>query len=392
LRATWKSGAAAKALKCADRFEGSHTVNRLYQFARRVKNSSPLLQHVYAQYINLRRKYARTDYSAKLTEETDTYKDEADINRLPAIFDYWSNKYLVPMLSELEVGNPDEFFAKYLHEGARATQAAHPVFVSLGAGNCDTEVRVARLLLESGLARFTLECVDMNPHMLARGRQLAQAQGVERHLTFAQTDLNAWKPAGQYSAMMANQSLHHMLNLEGVFDEVRRALQPSGYFVVSDIIGRNGHQRWPEALKAVRRFWKELPRDYRFNQQLERQETVYENWDCSHEAFEGIRAQDILPSLMQRFHFRVFFGFCNAIDVFIDRSFGHHFDPARDWDRDFIDRVHAFDEASLLNGELTPTHMMAVLCTLPAGNPVYVRGLTPEQSLRPGSYRSRYTA
>ena len=251
------------------------------------------------------------------------------------------------MLEEYSVSHPDEFFAKYLHESAEACGNDAPVFISIGAGNCDTEARVAKLLKKAGLSRFVIECLDMNPHMLQRGRELAQREGVAENIGFPEGDFNQWKAAKRYRGVMANQSLHHVLNLEGLFDEVKRALNPRGYFVASDMIGRNGHQRWPEALSEVHRFWQELPSEYRYNRQLDRHEELYDNWDCSQEGFEGIRAQDILPLLLERFDFPLFIAFVNVVDVFIDRSFGHNFKADQAWDRAFIDRLHAFDEQAL---------------------------------------------
>lgn len=362
-----------------------HKTDYLYRFAQRVKNSNPLFQRLYARLWSPTRVHAGTNdskYAARLAQETQTYKDVADINILPPIFHYWSNRYLRPMLEEFGFSNPDQFFAKYLCESAAACDAENPVFVSIGAGNCDTEVRVAKLMKAAGLARFTIECLDMNPHMLERGRQMAQSEGVADHIAIAQGDFNKWKASRQYCGVMANQSLHHVLNLEGLFDEIKRAIHPRGYFVTSDIIGRNGHQRWPEALTEVQRFWQELPSAYRYNQQLKRHEELYTNWDCSIEGFEGIRAQDIVPLLLQRFDFHVYIGFSNVIDVFIDRSFGHNFDADAEWDRAFIDKLHAFDEEALRSGKLTPTHMMAVLTAQPAAQHLYARGLSPQRSVR----------
>jgi SAM-dependent methyltransferase len=321
-------------------------------------------------------------YADRLAAETEIFKGQLEINNLPAIFHYWSDKYLRPMLEEFGVSNPDEFFAKYLRESAAACKSSTPVFVSIGAGNCDTEVRIAQLLRKSGLERFTIECLDMNPHMLERGRELAQREGVAENLRFVEGDFNRWSAERTYAGIMANQSLHHVVNLEGLFEEVERSLDPRGYFVVSDMIGRNGHQRWPEALAEVQRFWRELPAGYRYNLQLQRHEELYINWDCSQEGFEGIRAQEILPLLLERFRFAVYIGFANVVDVFIDRAFGHHFKAEQAWDRDFVDRVHAFDEQALRDGSITPTHMMAVLTKArTAGR--YSRGLSPSAGVRP---------
>lgn len=321
-------------------------------------------------------------YSAKLAAETLVYKDVANINVLPGIFHYWSNKYLRPMIEEFQFSSPDQFFAKHMLESATRTSEARPRFVSIGAGNCDTEIRVAKLMREACSANFTIECLDMNPHMLARGRTMAEQEGVSDFLEFTEGDFNEWRPSTRYSCVIANQSLHHVLNLEGLFDSIASSMHPKALFVTHDVIGRNGHMRWPEALTEVHRFWQELPEEYRYNRLLNRREELYINWDCSTESFEGIRAQDILALLLQRFRFRLFIGFANVIDVFVDRAFGHNFDEKGPWDRRFIDRVHAFDEEAMAAGTIKPTHMLAVLSLDPNERCVCSRGITPEMSVR----------
>lgn len=325
------------------------------------------------------------DYAARIAAETAIFADQVEVHDLPPIFHYWSNRWLRPQLETFGFSNPDQFFATFL-EAARAdaTDAGRGArFASIGSGNCDTEVRVAQLLVERGIDDFIIDCVDINADMLARGRVLAQQAGVARHIAAAQGDFNAWQPAARYDAVMANQSLHHVVNLEGLFASIESALTPQGRFVTSDMIGRNGHMRWPEALDLVHEYWAELPRAYRRNVQLRRHEELYENWDCSTQGFEGIRAQDILPLLVERFGFELFIGYGNLIDPFIDRGFGPHFDADAAWDRDFVDRVHARDETEMRAGRITPTHMMAALRKRPyAGSCAHLPGLDVAHCLR----------
>jgi SAM-dependent methyltransferase len=332
------------------------------------------------------RVYGRSDgddYRARMQTEIAFYKDVVDINALPASFCYWSHKYLRPMLEEFGFSNPEELFAKHLVESARACGQDAPVFVSIGAGNCDTEVRVAQLMRAAGLQNFVIECLDMNPHMLERGREMAAKDGVAEHIAPLIGDFNKWRADKRYAGVMANQSLHHVVELEALFDEIKRALAPGAYFVASDMIGRNGHQRWPEALAEVHRFWQELPETHRYNHQTKQHEALYGNWDYSSACFEGIRAQDIMPLLIDRFDFHLFIGFGNVLDVFIERGFGHNFDPEREWDKSFIDRLHALDEEGLKSGRWTPTKMMAVMTTEPTGaRRRYSRGLSPQASVR----------
>ena len=224
-------------------------------------------------------------YADSLAAEQKIYENNVAIHDLPPIFHYWSNKHLLPKLQSLGVGSLNEMFLTHLEN---ACLGPPPRFVSLGAGNCDLELEFARALKAKG-HDFTLDCLELNPTMLERGRVAADAAGLSSNLNFIPADLNAWNAAGGYDAVVANQSLHHVVNLEGLFDEVKRCLRPGGTFLISDMIGRNGHQRWPEALEIVHEFWRKLPPSYRFNISLRRHEDLYQSWDCS---FRASRAFD----------------------------------------------------------------------------------------------------
>lgn len=321
-------------------------------------------------------------YEAQLQREQDAFTNLVDVHALPDIFHYWANKFLLPKLNAYGLSGMDEFFVKFMEEACLGRSEEHTAFISLGAGNCDTEIRLAKALLTAGITNFHIECQDINDAMLARGVQMSIEEGLEQYIRPVKADFNTWIPEKSYDGVLANQSLHHVLELEHLFDQVAACLPPHGKFIISDMIGRNGHQRWPEALEIVHQFWRELPTRYRYNHLLQRHEKMYENWDCSTEGFEGVRAQDILPLLNTRFHYQLFFAFSNIIDIFIDRCFGHNFSPEKEWDRQFIDRVEAIDDASIVAGKVKPTHMMAVLSTDPATEMLVHSHLTPEFCVR----------
>ena len=319
-------------------------------------------------------------YLFKVAQEKANYANVTEVHDLPPIYHYWSNAYLLPKARQFGFYGPDDFFANHLERSMPAGRAGR--FLSIGAGNCDTEIRIAALLRARGRSDFVIECLDLNPSMLERGRLAARQQGVATQLAFLESDFNSWRPAGAYDAVIANQSLHHVLELEHLFASVADAIGRNGRFIISDMIGRNGHQRWPEALAIVQEFWRELPKPYRHNRQLRRHEDVFLDWDCSVSGFEGVRAQDILPLLVERFHFEVFLPFGNVIDPFIDRSFGPNFDPNREWDRAFIDRVHARDERELQAGRIKPTHLFGCLQTQRPRMAQFLEGFTPARAIR----------
>ncbi len=307
------------------------------------------------------------------------FTGQEEVHDLPPIFHYWSHRYLLPMQQAMGFSGPDDFFVRHLAASAGRTGRRGPRFLSIGSGNCETEVRLAAALRAGGMTDFGIECLELNPAMRARGQRLAAESGLAEQVIPIEADFNIWvADSGKYDGVMANQSLHHVMALEHLFGEVRKALAPGALFLTSDVIGRNGHQRWPEALAVLEEFWQELPESFRYNIQLRRKEHRFLDWDCSVGNFEGIRAQDVLPLLRHYFQFELFLPWGNIILPFIDRSFGWHFDPEREWDRDFIDRVHARDEAEIACGQIKPTQLYAVM-TVEARGPCAQRGhLSPE--------------
>ncbi len=312
------------------------------------------------------------DYQTRLANEEKFYREAVVVHDLPGIYHYWSEKYLLPKLQAAGFASMSALFADPLAAACARRQGEQARFLSISAGNCDVEIDLALALRATGHTNFVIDCLDLNAAMLQRGTEAAAERGVSTNIAPLQADFNEWQPTAQYDAVVANQALHHVLNLEGLFDQIKASLRPDGVIVISDMIGRNGHLRWPEALAIIHELWKTLPHSHRFNWQLKRYEAMFEDFDCSLDGFEGIRAQDILPLLLDRFHFDKFVAFGNVIDPFVDRSFGHNFDAGDEWDRAFIDEVHARDEAGIADGTLTPTHMFAVLDLKDEPNPAYL--------------------
>jgi hypothetical protein len=74
----------------------------------------------------------------------------------------------------------------------------------------------------------------------------------------------------------------------------------------------------------VELIWETLPDSKKYNHQLKRLEREFVNWDCAKEGFEGVRAQDILPLLVERFDFEKFMAFGNRQPAFCIRPAADH--------------------------------------------------------------------
>lgn len=321
-----------------------------------------------------------SDYGDRLAQEKQRFDAEVCVHDLPEIFHYWSNKYLRPFINGFGYDNIEDFFVQEIARTRPAAGGALRI-ASVGCGDCATEVRIATGLVAAGVTDFRMVCLDISDAALARGREHASAAGLEDRFELVERDFNQGLPEGRFDVVMANQSLHHVVELERLYESVRRQLAPGGCFLVSDMIGRNGHLRWPEARALVDQAWEWLPERYRFNWQLQRQEQRFMDWDCSQEGFEGIRAQEVLPLLLRYFSPRVFLAWGNIIDVFIDRGFGHNFHGRTEWDLHFIDRIHAIDSEAIAQGRIKPTHLLGKFQSEP-GPCVCPAGMTPQAAVR----------
>lgn len=319
------------------------------------------------------------DYADRTKSQIAQYADVEDMHAgLQAIEDYWKTKFVRPAFDN--VFGAKHHFDFYFQNFRKAiAKTGNPHLVSLGSGDGAVEVEVAKLLSEAGV-EFQFDLMELSPIQIERAQKKASDAGLLDHFRMFETDLNKWKPTEVYAGVMAHHSLHHVVELEHLFDGVRQSL--SGSFCTMDMIGRNGHMRWPEALELLLLFWELLPADKRSHRTLKDFENGFINHDCSIEGFEGIRAQDILPCLVERFGFESFLGIGGFIDPFVDRGLGHHYDEREPWDRAFIDLAGTLNEILLDCRYITPTQMFAVMTTDMTAEPRIYRKRSPQSCIR----------
>jgi len=141
--------------------------------------------------------------------------------------------------------------------------------------------------------------------------------------------------------------------------------------------------RWPEALTVVNALWDTLPDQLKYNHPFQETDYAFRNWDClCHGGFEGIRAQDILPLLVERFRFEKFLGFGGLPEAFCNRFYGPNFDRAIPAHTRFVDSVEQLNSLLLELGVLKPTMMFAVLSNRGVPSPRFWKNLSPQFSVR----------
>jgi len=322
-----------------------------------------------------------TDYSSRAEAQIRQYESQQNIHDLPGIFHLWSNSYLnLRLRSVFGAASPTEFYVNFILESFGRTEVNR--VLSIGAGDAAIEIDIANALRARGLTGFRIDCLELSPILVERAAAAIRQHGLLEEMSALVSDINQWRPSATYGAVMAHHSLHHIADLEHVFAAIDTALAPDGYFVTQDMIGRNGHMRWPETLAVVKHIWQQLPIGFKYHHQLQRLEHEYDNWDCSTEGFEGIRAQDILPLCLEHFKFRRFLGWGGLVEIFLDRGFGPNFDPADPFDREIVRRTQVLEDRLIDDGCTKPTMMAAVMVKKASEPPIVFRGRTPEFCVR----------
>src|SRR5947207_5034587 len=159
-------------------------------------------------------------YKEKLHAELSKFQDLERVHALPDVFHYWSGKYLLPKLQALGFDSLPTFFVRYISNSCRRRKADTSRIASLGSGNSDFEVDLARRLRESGTNNFHFVCIEMNGPMLERGKVLEAERGVSEYFYFMEWERNNWKAEHQFDSILAIDSLLHGVALVKLLDEL----------------------------------------------------------------------------------------------------------------------------------------------------------------------------
>ncbi|WP_202840143.1 methyltransferase [Luteimonas saliphila] len=277
---------------------------------------------------------------------------------LPPIFGYWAGRHVQPCAERIGMPSPDALY--YAEAKAVALRKGQVSIASIGSGACSLELSLLERLRGEGVDARML-CVDFNVALMEMALQAARARGLDEWFTVATLDCNRPFALERRDVIVVNQFFHHVEELETFAASLRDSLESEGVLLTSDVIGRNGHVLWPAVDVVVQEFWQRLPQDKRFDRYHSARRDRYVSVDHAAYSNEGVRAQDVVASLMAQFEFERFLTFGGAIMPFVERRIGFNFDPGSPEDRAFIDELAALDLARIEAGDYPASNMIAVL-------------------------------
>lgn len=243
------------------------------------------------------------------------------------------------------------------HVLARLRGRKRPRLLSLGCGPGGVELVFAREVPDAEYV-----CLDFNPDLLALGRERAAAEGLT--LRFEQADLNTVAlPSGEFDVVFCHAALHHLLALERLAAEIRRALRPGGELIAVDVIARSGYRMWPETRRVARAVFAALPEPYRLNHTAYPEKRVDKRiWEADTRAagMECARSEEILPVLDRAFTRETFVPYLALSRRFFDTMYGPNYDLARPLDAAILRWIWELDCHRLASGALRPESFFGV--------------------------------
>jgi ubiquinone/menaquinone biosynthesis C-methylase UbiE len=161
-----------------------------------------------------------------------------------------------------------EYYYQYIHRNIIKTYLQqevislgrtipNPRILSIGCGYGGVELIIA----ESLNAPYELIGVDVNETLFSRPREQAKAKGL--NVRFVALDFNFVEiEASSFDLIYAHSSLHHVLNLEHLMQQVYRGLKDGGRFIVMDIIGKKQGMFWKDNVAFAKEIIRKIPARY----------------------------------------------------------------------------------------------------------------------------------
>jgi 2-polyprenyl-3-methyl-5-hydroxy-6-metoxy-1,4-benzoquinol methylase len=164
-----------------------------------------------------------------------------------------------------------------------------------GTGRCERE------LLAKGVCR-RFHGIDISEDAIIAAREIARDQNLP--ITYEVDDLNFVElPEKTFDLVVAQTSLHHVLFLERVAEQVWRSLKSDGYLWIHDFIGETQWQYDPKRLSLMNDILAALPEKFRRNTLNGQLLTEISRPEPGHlgSPFESIRSGEIMPVFQRWF-------------------------------------------------------------------------------------------
>ena len=226
--------------------------------------------------------------------------------------------------------------------------------LSLGCGDGGLE----RHALAMGAVNY-FDAYDVSEGAIESARRVAEEADLLGQIRYAVTDLNQLELSqGVYDAIFASMSIHHIQSLEIVFSEVRKALTPSGLFIINEYIGPTRFQLPANQLDVINELLRILPLRYRRlirdgnpTDEVKQTHSLHTHeWFAENDPSEAVRSGELLPLLREFFEVVEFKPYGGALLHFLLENIVGNFNDDREDDRAWLNMME-YVESALEQGQ-----------------------------------------
>ena len=240
-------------------------------------------------------------------------------------------------------GDASTIVSQYWQQKYLTTPAEIALSLGCGFGNFE------RFTLSAGLAA-RMEAVDISPAAVEKAERYAADAGLSDRVSYSVKDLDRDSlPVDRYNAIFGIASVHHVRELERLFEQCRKALKKDGLLFLDEYIGPSQFQLKSPAVNLIRDLRRILPERYRKNIYLGGlAQDSYENpplsWFDENDPSESIRSADIMEVLGNEFEIIDFRPYGGAILHMLLAGSAGNFDPAVEADAALLKVIALMEE------------------------------------------------
>jgi SAM-dependent methyltransferase len=166
-------------------------------------------------------------------------------------------------------------------------------------------------------------------------------------------------PERKYDVVYMQQSLHHIVKIDRITEQIRSALKPDGIFILNDYVGEPFLQRGPKQRNICGKIWKCLPERFRMNVGGTVLEEIHIPNKAGLSPFEAVRSDAILPSIARNFDVVKQFLFGGVLFPIVN-GFAPNYNYENETDRMLIHMLWELDKILVANGTVEPTFVRGV--------------------------------
>ena len=162
--------------------------------------------------------------------------------------------------------------------------------------------RAERQFIDAGICH-SFHGVDISEELAEEAKKIAVEKGYD--CTYEAMDLNFCNLEKEgFDLIIAQNSLHHLVQLEHMFEQIYAALKPGGIFWMHDYCGESQFQHSDLRMDIANRLLKGLPESFLVNKMNGRSiyPVVRREPGTLVSPFESIRSGEILPIALEKFN------------------------------------------------------------------------------------------